>query len=133
MLLKKKPTHICWLRLPPIPFGILLSVWIFKLFATSSIMAFLTTIPTTYIILPGVLVLLTIYTIQYRQCHSFCMAAAQHFEVNMVVPPNHLPQSCRFEVSLVSKAVYISISSPHNYYPFVIVVATTIMNWLKSF
>jgi hypothetical protein len=51
----------------------------------------------------------------------------------MVVPPDHLPQICRFEVSLVSKAVYISISSPPNYCLLVIVVAATIMNWLKSF
>jgi hypothetical protein len=80
-----------------------------------------------------VLVLLTIYTIQYLQCHSFCTEAAQHFELNMVVPSDHLPQSCWFEVSLVSKAVYISISSPPNCCPLVIVVVATIMNWLKSF
>jgi len=54
-------------------------------------------------------------------------------QLNKVVPPDHLPQSCRFEVFLVSKAVYISISSPPNCCPLVIVVAATIMNWSKSF
>jgi hypothetical protein len=79
-------------------------------------------------VLPGVLILLTISTIQDLQCHFFCTVVAQQFQLNMVVPPDHLLQSFRFEVSLIPKTVYISISSPLNCCSFAMVVAATIIH-----
>jgi hypothetical protein len=64
---------------------------------------------------------------------SFLMLAAQQCELNMVVPSNHLSQSFRFKVSLIPKTVQISICSPLNCCPLVVVIGATIMNWLKSF